>query len=770
VFENILQYEEEKYPVEELKYAAAYLLLNQLLFYHVLARKRGMEFDEIDSDMIKKPKDLNDHFRKVLNVNYKTVFSYDIASLIPTEFIDQVRTLVNVIEGLSPEKVGGDLLGTIFHDLIPFETRKVVAAFYTNVLAAELLASLSIDRHTAKIADFALGSGGLLVAAYRRKKGLLDSHFTQEDHRRFVEEELLGVDIMPFAANVAACHLALQSPEYFTNRVQVAVYDSTILKPKSKIPTVAAASRSYLTYFIYPEYRAKGVVTLGKEVAEEIELGKYDVVIMNPPFTRQERITDEYKQSLYSRFADEYKDYLHGQLGYYGYFILLADRFIKKDGRIALVLPATVLRVQSCEGIRKLLSEKYHIEHIITTLYRSAFSESTRFREILLVARKIDAFSKGTKTRITILKVLPSTIVEVNDLTNLLNQAQGAFEDNRVIIKDVEYSSMRDKIDNWFRFIALMNHSLFDKFSELMSMIEICPLINLSKIVRGYELRSGVVQPLIILSNPARAIKSSDIWILHSVSRYNLIFKHRHMTSIQIKLLNKFVRRTIRRASGLERIDVTGDLDYIIVQPQSHLIERLRDASGTKITAELIHAVNRDLGSRLGNLFVVADMDLSASGTSAVAFYSSHKVAPTKTFWSMSLQDDDAKILCLYLNSVFNLIQILMERVETRGAFIRIREYFLENFIVPDPTKLPISTKRMLVETFEKIKKIQLPSIIEQLSTSNNTRRTIDMAWLKAFEYKGDMDYLLDGLYKSLSNEIQVLRGIMAEGKGLEED
>jgi hypothetical protein len=57
--------------------------------------------------------------------------------------------------------VRGDLLGTIFHDLIPFETRKSVAAFYTNVLAAELLAWLAIDRPDAKVADFAVGSGGL---------------------------------------------------------------------------------------------------------------------------------------------------------------------------------------------------------------------------------------------------------------------------------------------------------------------------------------------------------------------------------------------------------------------------------------------------------------------------------------------------------------------------------------------------------------------------------------------------------------------------------
>jgi len=107
-------------------------------------------------------------------------------------FTDQIKAIFNVIKGLSPEKVGGDLLGTIFHDLVPFQVRKTVAAFYTNVLAAELLAWLSIDNHDCKVADFAVGSGGLLVAAYRRKRHLLEKEgkFSEVDHRRFVENEI----------------------------------------------------------------------------------------------------------------------------------------------------------------------------------------------------------------------------------------------------------------------------------------------------------------------------------------------------------------------------------------------------------------------------------------------------------------------------------------------------------------------------------------------------------------------------------------------------
>jgi len=61
------------------------------------------------------------------------------------------------------------------------------------------------------VADFAAGSGGLLVVAYRRKRNPLEKKgkFSEADHRRFVENELLGVDVIPFAANVASATLPM---------------------------------------------------------------------------------------------------------------------------------------------------------------------------------------------------------------------------------------------------------------------------------------------------------------------------------------------------------------------------------------------------------------------------------------------------------------------------------------------------------------------------------------------------------------------------------
>ncbi len=763
VFRNILQYEEKEYPEEELRLASAYLLVNQLLFYHVLSKRIGLE--EIDVDSINDPSELNRYFKKVAdNINYKAIFSYDVASRIPSKYLEHIKTIINVIKGISPEKISGDLLGTIFHDLIPLEVRKYVAAYYTNVLAAELLAWLAIDKWDAKVADFACGSGGLLVAAYRRKKYLLELEgktFSQDMHEKFIEQ-LLGVDVMPFAASIAASHLALQSPEYYTNKVNIAIWDSTELEPNRRIPSIASLrfvlkGQANLDMFAKEgNVLRKGVVRLRDEEPEEIILTKYDVVIMNPPFTRQERIPEEYKQVLFDRFKD-YEEYLHGQLGYHGYFILLADKFLEEGGKMALVLPATVLRLKSFEGIRRLLAEKYHVEYIITTYYRSAFSESTHFREILLVAKKD---TKGKKTKIIILKKLPKTLNEAREIADLLRDIDGNYEDDRIIVNCIESKKLQTT-RNWFGFISVKDQELVDVFEIVAKSGKLDTFSSvIERVIRGFELEGGKVTKLIINLSKERAIKSKDIWILENDLKDKIKFRHK-VIDISFEVPKNVVRRTIRRSAGVRKIEVTNELDYIIVGKWKDF-EDFKEIAGVKLSDEELNKIRNAVERRIGNLHILWRFDVSAPGTCILAFYTFDKCSPTKMFWSLDIPDDDAKILALYLNSTINLLQILLLRVETRGAFVEIFKYILEDFLVLNPKKLSKSEKDLILKTFEDVKDVELPSILEQLKTKHPIRKEIDESILKVLGVEID----LDSLYDRIAQEIELLRSLMSEGKG----
>jgi len=212
--------------------------------------------------------------------------------------------------------------------------------------------------------------------------------------------------------------------------------------------------------FVIPEDAQikKGAVTLEGVGGQEIPLEKVDLVIMNPPFTRQERLPIEYKESLARRFND-YQKYAHGQLGLYGYFVFLADKFVKEDGRIAFVLPATVLRVQSTGGVRKFLTERYTIEHIITAWERAAFSEGAQFREILLIARKGKP-KADSECCISSFERLPSSMEEANRYVQRLktvvkkSRLGEPYTDIDIKAVKVTQAQLKKHVDNLYVFIS----------------------------------------------------------------------------------------------------------------------------------------------------------------------------------------------------------------------------------------------------------------------------------------------------------------------------
>jgi type I restriction-modification system DNA methylase subunit len=81
---------------------------------------------------------------------------------------------------------------------------------------------------------------------------------------------------------------------------------------------------------------------------------------MNPPFTKKQFINTDFRATLSQSFSD-YKEYINNEQSYWSYFVLLADRFVKPGGRVALVLPASILRQPTFGGLRRLLLERYSI-------------------------------------------------------------------------------------------------------------------------------------------------------------------------------------------------------------------------------------------------------------------------------------------------------------------------------------------------------------------------------------------------------------------------
>lgn len=109
---------------------------------------------------------------------------------------------------------------------------------------------------------------------------------------------------------------------------------------------------------------------------------------------------------------------------------------------------------------------------------------------------------------------------------------------------------------------------------------------------------------------------------------------------------------------------------------------------------------------------------MSATGTSLVSFYSDEPIIGTNQFWCiMGPRDDYAKTLALWMNSTINLVQMLMIRRETEGAWMQIDEYALKGALMPDPNKLTMREVRELSALFEKVGRVKMPNIFLFLSS-----------------------------------------------------
>jgi len=352
---------------------ASYIFANQILFYHIISEK--LDYPKLpEVDPFKPPEDLLNVLEKLFeNVSkkYSKIFGLNLIPILYKTEKDRVNLciakLIEALKILKPQHIEEYLLGRLYSETIPPETRKNLGAFYTKPEAAKLLANLAIDRWDVRVLDPACGSGTLLVESYLRKKKLAPKMDKHELHKKLLEQ-IYGVDIMHFAFHMASINLASQD-------LEVPVEPNIIVGDG-----------------ISKMVKSNPQLTL-EEWFEEVGKGRipkdFDLVIMNPPFTRRERfinlLRDEEKELL-RKMQD-----VRGKVGYWAYFVVASDKVLKNNGRIALVAPEGFFNREG-ESVRSFLINKgYEIKYIVKS-HLEFFSEQAAFRDYLVVLEKGSKF------------------------------------------------------------------------------------------------------------------------------------------------------------------------------------------------------------------------------------------------------------------------------------------------------------------------------------------------------------------------------------------
>lgn len=745
---------------------SSYLLINQILFYHI--------YSQLSQNVPALPEignieDLTVYFKRITDINYKPIYAIDVLGNLPrTPNVNElVHDTIEAVKTISPELVSHDLLGRLFHELLPPKTRKVLAAFYTRPVAAEILATLAIGSSSEKVLDPACGSGTLLVSAYKRKMELLNAKSpldTALSHTRFVENELMGIDIMPFAAHLSAIHLASQNFDVTTNKVLIGVEDSLRCREGMTIePFSKTVQRTLLDAEHVKPVSSGAIGPEGK--GEAFILRKVDTVIMNPPFTKEERLPQDYNRLL----KDSAKDLqsISGKAaGLWGLFLALADGLTNK--KIACVIPINLLRGKGSLRLREhFLKGQYAWKYLVKATENYGFTEGAEYRDILLVIERRRASPKDKLGVVFLKEHLESMSLEEAKNIGLEILKVPMETDERGDKFDVQWVSHKWLFAHKEHLMPIAAFSNLDNVLTTRNFLDEIEKRGKKKLKRlregsfaeGFRPSPKGISQLVFITRPFHKSREEEAFMVLVGESDKYVEARIRDLDEDIIVEKASVLPSLRTTTGIKTYDISHLYDYIVVgqYPKAHRVMELSKLEKKSMNWEKI---KKECENRLTHLGISRRINWYSPNVSHLAYYSERLFAPSDLVKIIKIRgDEEARIIALSLNSVVSLLQLFMHKEESTGRWLDIRTSDLLKVDVLNTTQLSQKEKTTLLTLFEELKSIEFPSYRQQLSERFWARVKLDTTILGILGFSSqEAQEMLPKIYDIIYYEMMKIR------------
>jgi predicted RNA methylase len=696
------------------------------------------------------------------------------------------------VQALRPEYVSEELFGRIYQEGLPPETRKNLGAFFTNPVAARLLAYLAIERWDERVLDPACGSGTLLVSAYEAKmeKALQRGLSRPEAHRLFLEEHIVGIDVMQFAKELTSINLSLQSVE--TPVEPRILWGDGIMKMASAVASPGDDPPQRRS--IYEWVKEDRERYLRTQLTRE----GFDLVIMNPPFTRRERIPPSERGKLEKALGN----IVRGKVGYWAYFFVASDNVIRVGGKLAAVTPEEFFVGSSAESVRRYLllgevvgrpgtlGRVYVPVYIVKSVRQVAFSEGASYRDYLVVFRKVPPQEASPHTVVVLLKrkleELKGREHEVADAVRRFaesgDQALRGEDFDAVKLGSVT-EVVRARIGNLKPLVAFHTveaYRLYDRLAgELSGLPTLGDLESRGLIqVRNYNPGQFTARGKHVEDYATRLFirrygsRGKVLFDLERVEGDALLLKAVR-TGTTVRVGFRDVVPALRSVAGVRYLDLTGREEYALVNPASvgpELFKSLGlvDYNSVREAAKDI----RDAYDRYsGEILLVRRFRVTSPNVYFTALYSSNRTLSPATMNILrprNLDRDLVKALALYLNSTLALFQLLSLFVETEGAWVRFDKDVWAGVYVPDLEALANNPKTLeeASRAFDKVARASetLQPLYERVSSGSEVQREIDEVAIKMLGLPWGNE-VLNTLYGIIKSELDALQRILEESQ-----
>ncbi len=650
------------------------------------------------------------------NIDYVPVF--DLAATILDILIDApadwhrpvLEPLLKAIDD-TRRLEGHDLSGRLFHTLLT--DAKFTGAYYTSVPAATLLTRLVFHNWPAgvdwsdhefpaslNVADIACGTGTLLMAVAaeaERRHTEAGGRSAPGLHKAMVEQALHGYDVQLSAVHFAATSLAMLNPDIQFDRMNLYVMplgadgDDISLGSLDFLGETQAA----VQFALSPDSMGAGGRTIrdagrvyggGPDGVQEEELAtlpELDLAIMNPPFTRsvfgnllfgslpaaeRRQLRQELSRRLKSRMGT-------ATAGLGAAFVAAASPKLRPgEGRLALVLPATVCTGPSWQQTRSLIERDFALDMVIVSHdpRRWNFSDSTDLSEALLIAtrRSADSHARDERTTFVNLWQNPDGVLDAHRAAQAISETTPAnLEDTGTALLTVDGQHVGELLAvpsskilsrQWagvqFARADLTRSALrllddgevWVPGESAVGQIPLCPLAELGEI--GPDVR--------------------DLWDgfdrTDAITAYPMIENHD-----------------------------TDQRRWISTEPDKYLVPLVEPRPGRNL--KLVQT----LWPKAGRLLLGARFWLN---TVRVVAMRSNRNVLASMWWPIRVDDEASeKALALWLNSSIGLLTLFATRNTTRGAWVQMKKADLVGMPVLDLRAIAPEQLQSLSQLFDEV-------------------------------------------------------------------
>ncbi len=646
-----------------------------------------------------------------------------------------LEQLLQVLKSINLQNlISLDNLGTLLQDYLGQAARKRLAANYTDLEPATLLAGLAVIPEMKAIIDPMGGSGRLIFSS-------LDALQHQ------------GVSLQDAIPRMILNELFLPAVHLFCGKLLILLLSDAPQDYKILQKCRIFAGDAFTTFQTGPLDQFAGHNPSSSKL-----LGSCELVIMNPPFTRQGILEAKYRDFLARRFA-RYGHFLSKHMGLHGYALFLAHELLAPGGYIAAVLPASTIISGYGEGLKKFLLQHYEVQIVLTSAVTKAFSEGSDFRELILVCQKKNKTAGVTNLTymvkfVTIKKLLrdldlPKVAVGIRDAHD-----PAEIEDYKIICVPARILAEKR---NWLYFFEDPGFTqLYDKLRDIGNFIS-SDQAGL-RLVRGFE-----------MYGPNYFLLPNKDWRVTQIGKAFIEITSKQDDTQKCQIPREFLKESLRKPEECQP-QISFPVDYYALAISADIqcppslkvyyewglkskipaIKRFAEKWFSHVYAQL------ESKQPFGRVFVADKFSVKTFHN--FAYYFPDKITCTKNFYVFQAPDAITdEFLAAWLNSTVFFFLFLAERREIGGSYgrLQIADYKAMPLFVKIDAQSP-AFKKVLVSFRDLQAMNPLPLIQDQITLP--ARQALDDALLL---YLGilpeDIPALREQVYSAVKQKLESL-------------